>query len=142
MYAIRSYYAVCGFTQAGNMGMPRDQHITRLQSEAIRIVQMAVSQEATMPGQQQLVMRRHGRKVEQHLIDFAVAITAHGDDALAQLIQALCDLRRRITTGHRIAGAMVEQISQQQIVIRLPDRQPLQNLLETVQTTVNIGNDG
>ena len=76
--------------------------------------------------------------MQQHLIDFAVAIAANRNDPIMQAIQELRYLGWGIPLGHRISRPMIEKVAQQQIIIRREVLSVMQRLLKAWQTAMNV----
>jgi hypothetical protein len=55
---------------------------------------MPVGQEQAVLFQQHLLPRRGNGKMQQHLVHFAVAVAANGDDARGIRVELFRDLRR------------------------------------------------
>ncbi len=81
---------------------------------------MAVADEPAPTIHQHLVVRGGDGEIQQHLIHFRITVAPYRHDAGSQCIESLGHGRRGIARRHRVARAVIEQIAEQQIVIRLP----------------------
>ena len=55
----------------------------------------------------------HAREVEHHLVNFGIAVAAHGNDALRQAVEQRDRLFRRVAFRQVVARAVVQQVAQQ-----------------------------
>ncbi|VTP73007.1 Uncharacterised protein [Leclercia adecarboxylata] len=111
-------YKVALFPGDRNMSMAVNQHIASIQrGQIIRAKKMTVGNKQAAILQQDLLPGRGNGKVQQHLVNFAVAVAANGDNPRRVSVEPPGDLSRRIAFGQRIAWAMVQHIPE--------DHQPL-----------------
>ena len=124
------------------MGVAAQEQTTRRKLNLVRAIKMAMADKPAPLIDQQLVVGGCDGKAQQHLIHFGIAIAPHRDDLWRQLVEPIGHRGRVIPFRQRIARAMVEQIAEQQIVIRLPGLKLGQHPLQRNDAAVDVGNDG
>ena len=77
-------------------------------------VDMTVGEEQHAPGfgVKELVVRRHARKVEHHLVHFGFAVASHGDDARGECVEHLDDVLGRIVSWQVVAWSVVKKVAE------------------------------
>lgn len=66
----------------------------------------------------QSIVRLYG-EIEDHLIDLAVAISAHADDVFFYSIEKGCDFFCVIPAGDIVSRTVIEQVSEENELVRL-----------------------
>ena len=96
------------------MGVAVQQNVAGLQRRQVgSVVHMAVGgvNQSLALGQHRIIC--HDGKVQHHLVYLAVAVAAHAEDAVLALVQHCQHLFGGVAFGQVIAGAVVQNITQQ-----------------------------
>ena len=80
--------------------------------QIVRAIKMTVGQKQAVAFAKHLLPGRGHGKTKQHLIHFAVAVTANRNDALRHAVQPLGHLRRRIAFRQRVAWPVIKHIAE------------------------------
>ena len=102
---------------------------------------MAMGQvDLTRPVHQHRIIR-HAREIQHHLVHFRFAIAAHGKDIARHRIEHLHNAFRIVAFRQVIAGAVVQDISQQHQGIGLFRFHLFQKTFAPIRGTVDIGSN-
>ncbi len=107
--------------------------------QIIRTIEMTVGQKQAVAFAKHLLPGGSNGEMQQHLIDFAITVTADGDNPLRDAVQPLGDLRRRIPFRQRVARPVIEHIAEDNQPLRPALREAFQNAFGRRQRAVNIG---
>lgn len=80
--------------------------------QIIRTIEMPVGQKQAIAFAKHLLPWRGHWKTKQHLIHFAVAVAANGNNAFRHAVQPLRHLTRRIPLRQRVARTVIEHIAE------------------------------
>ena len=89
---------------------------------------------------QQGVVRQHG-ELQYHLVHLAVAVAPHGDDLILDPVEQPRRCHAVVLHGEGIPGTVVEQVPQQQQLLRLFDPEGVQQLLGVEGGPVQVRGD-
>ena len=98
----------------GHVGVAMQQNVAGLQRRQVgSVVHMAVGgvNQPLALGQHRIIC--HDGKVQHHLVYLAVAVAAHAEDAVLALVQHRQHLFGGVAFGQVVAGAVVQNITQQ-----------------------------
>lgn len=84
---------------------------------------------------------RHDGEVEQHLVDLAVAISAHGDDVLSVGIEQARYFGGVVTWGNGVAGPEVEEVAKEAEHVGSAALKIAEKALERRLRAVDVGGD-
>ncbi len=102
---------------------------------------MPVRQNEIRPIKRKESELRADRKGQHHAVHVAVAIPAHAYDMLFERIQNFRRFERIVIFGKRIARAVIQQIAEQDQLLRPLFEETLLQLFAIVRRTVNIRRD-
>ena len=86
------------------------------------------------------IIRQDG-KLQHHLVHLSITVAPHTEKLLLMLVQQWDDLLRGIIPGQIVAGAVIEQISQQEQPILLLPLKCCQHLLTIIEGPMQIRSD-
>ena len=94
--------------------MPVSEH--RAQSErrqAVFVPEVAVRAEKRLVARFDDGVVAHHRELEHHLVDFGVAVAAHGDDLVLSGVQQVRDPHGVVEVRYAVARPVVEEVAKQ-----------------------------
>ena len=108
---------------------------------ALFAIDMAVGEEDAPPFVDDPGVVREDGEVEQHLVDFAVAVAAHTDDAVGQCVEAFGHGTRVETGRQTVARTVVEEVAQQQEHVAAFALKVLEHGVKGIDRAVDVGDD-
>ena len=110
--------------------------------QVVRVEEMAVGgKEGAAVLQHQGGVVRHDGELQHHLVHLGVAVAPHGDDLVLQAVEHGDDLFGGVALGQVVAGAVIEQVAQQQNFVRLFGVDARQQFFTVVGRPVQVGGD-
>ena len=102
------------------MNVAKGENVTRIERRVfVGMIDMAVRQEKLAAVHMDHAIGFHHRIFNEHLVHFAVAVAAHGEDAVLVLIQQPGHFNWIVLIGQRVARTVVERIAENNDLIGL-----------------------
>ena len=97
------------------MGVPMQQHISRGQRRQIfHMIDMPVGRiNEPLPHRKHRIIGQHG-EFQHHLVHLGITVAPHAEQLLLFPVQQGDDLLGSVLSGQVVAGAVVEQVAQQE----------------------------
>ncbi len=120
--------------------MPVEKYVSPVQSRrifGIEYVPVGKKDSPALKPEQGTV--RRNREVKNHLIHLGIAVPPHTEQLFPPLIEHFYDLLRRVAAGQIVSGTVIENIPQQEKLVRFFIVKPFQHLGAAVRVSVYIG---
>ena len=123
------------------MAVAMDDGVVVPLRKCLRMIVVAMGEEESPSGIDKDGVIGHHVKGKQHLIDFCIAISAHGDDAVCPTVEQLHHALAVHARRQAVAWPIVEDVAQEQEGIEVLGIVESENLLQGAGGSVEVGGD-